>query len=320
MIDVAVNIFAKPFQTALSLLSLLERCGQHIDTVWLQFEPVGSKHDPITSYHIADYLREQLGDGRVRVSQPDYWLDLNAPDMSRLDDPAYRTGIRYQYAFEHSSSDKLFLMHNDVFVLKDLLGAMLEQMGEAFAIGQLGQCWNCPASNAQLMRDVAGRAPCTPQTYDQWRPEFATLQELYTQARARDIFARPYDRAFMGEFDVQPWPLPECRINEWACLLNLRATRQHCWPCGPCLPPGAYRECGPVCLDIGVTWFRQMHARGMHARHFDLTGYMKHWVGTGKNTPRRYALAEDNALGILRKHYSQWLLWLKEHTGKDFTR
>ena len=318
MVDVAVNIFAKPFQTALSLLSLLERCGRHIGTVWLQFEPVGSRHDPVTSYHIADYLREQLGEARVRVSQPDYWLDLNAADVTRLDDVAYRMGIRYQHAFENSTCDKLLLVHNDIFVVRDLVGDMLAHMGDAFAIGQLGQCWNCPASNADLMRDVMDAPPCTPEHYEQTRPDFAALQKLYALAHERGVFARPYDRAFAGEFDVQPWPLPECRINEWACLIDLKQVRPHCIPHGPCLSPGAYRQCGPVCLDIGVTWFRQMHARGMHARHFDIAPYMKHWVGTGKNTPRKYALAEDNALRLIRKHHPQWLSWLKARTGKDF--
>ena len=320
MIDVAVNIFAKPFQTALSLLSLLERCGRHIGTIWLQFEPVGSKHDPITPYHIADWLREQLGDARIRVSQPEYWLDLNAADPQRLGDTAYRMGIRYQHAFENSTSDRLFLMHNDVFVLKDILGDMSDAMGDAFAIGQLGQCWNCPASNEELMRDVADHAPCTPATYENFQPDFDTLRELYAQGHARNVFVRPYDRAFVGEFDMQPWPLPECRINEWACLINLKAVQSHCIPRGPALSPGAYRQCGPVCLDIGVTWFRQMHALGMRARHFDVSHHMKHWVGTGKNTPRRYALAEDNALRLLQRHYPQWLAWLRGRTGKDFTR
>ena len=51
-VDVAVNIFAKPFQTALSLLSLLKHSGEHVGVIWLQFEPYGSRHDAISPYYI----------------------------------------------------------------------------------------------------------------------------------------------------------------------------------------------------------------------------------------------------------------------------
>lgn len=320
MIDVAVNIFAKPFQTALSLLSLLERCGQHIGTIWLQFEPQGSMHDPIPPYPIAWYLEETLGKERVRVFQPEAWLARQVPDPTRMHDPTYRMGIRYQYALENCASDKLLLIHNDVFILKDLVAPMLEQMGDAFAIGQLGQCWNCPAANADLVGEVMGCPPCSPQTYEAFQPDFASLQALYALARKRGIFVRPYDLPFAPEFETHPWPLPECRVSEWACLLNLREARKHCVPNGPVPGPGAFGQCGETFLDTAVPWFRGMHQLGYHARHFDTKPYMKHWVGTGKKRPHAYALAEDNALGILRKHYPQWLVWLKGRTGKDFTR
>lgn len=316
-VDVAVNIFAKPFQTALSLLSLLRHSGQHINVIWLQFEPYGSQHDSISTYHIAQYLRELVGE-RCMVFQPDHWLDLKAADPSRFSDPAYRLGIRYQYAFEHSVGRKLFLMHNDVFVLKDILGEMLRQMGDAFALGALGQCWNCPASHETLMREALGRGPCGPGSYADFQPSYAELQRLYALARAAGVFVRPYDQGFTGIFDLQPWPLPECRINEWACLLDLEKTRHHCAPLGSILPPGAYRQCGPICLDIGVEWFRGLHKRGLRARHFELKPYLKHWVGTGKVTPKQYLLAEENALKLLRRHYPGYLDWLAKKTGRAF--
>ena len=309
-IDVAMNIFAKPYQTALSVLSLLKHSGEHVGNVWLQFEPYGSQHDIVSPYAIAQYLTGMIGD-RCRVFQPDYWLDLNAADPARLDDAAYRYGIRYQYAFEHSMSRRLFLMHNDVLVLQDVLGFMLEQMGEAVAVGHLGQCWNCPAHVGELTREVMGRGPCGAEQYMEFRPDYGQLQQLYALAQQKGIFARPYDRGFAGIFDQQPWPLPECRINEWACLLDLEASRPVCVPNGPVLPPGAYRQCGPVCLDIGVEWFRGMHARGRFARHVDLSRHLKHWVGTGKVTPRRYALAEENALKILLMHFPDYCDWLR---------
>ena len=131
-IDVAMNIFAKPYQTALSVLSLLKHSGNHVGNVWLQFEPYGSQYDIVSPYALVQYLGSLIGE-RCRVFQPDYWLDLNAADPARFADDAYRYGIRYQYAFEHSTSRRLFLMHNDVLVLKDVLGYLGGLMGDAVA-------------------------------------------------------------------------------------------------------------------------------------------------------------------------------------------
>lgn len=316
-VDVAVNIFAKPYQTALSLLSLLRASGPHVGSIYLQFEPYGSEHDVVSPYLIAAWLTEQLGAERCCVFQPEYWLDLNAADMQRLHDPAYRYGIRYQYAFEHSKARLLFLMHNDVFVQKDILGAMLATRGDAFAIGHLGQCWNCPASRAELMQELFGLPPCGPGRQEDFRPDYAQLCALYARAVERGVFVRPYPEGFTGIFDRQPWPLPECRINEWACLLDLERTRPLTMPSGTALPPGAYRQCGPICLDIGVEWFRAMYAHGFHARHFPVADYLKHWVGTGKVTRRRYLLAENNALTLLKRHFPAYVDWLRRKSGKN---
>lgn len=313
--DVAVNVFAKPFQTALSLLSLLRHSGEHIADIWLQFEPVGSRHDRVEPYWIARYLEEVMG-RRCHLAQPDYWLDLEAADPARLADPAYRLGIRYQCAFERSASRRLLLIHNDIFVFRDLAGDMLSAMGDAFAIGSLGQCWNCPAAHADSMLAVTGGPPCSPERYADFRPDAETLRRLYAEARTRGVFVRPYDQGFAESgFDAQPWPLPECRVNEWACLIDLEKTRPHCVPFGPALPPGAYKPCGPCNLDIAVAWFRAMNGLGLRARHFPLGRYLKHWVGTGNNTPRRYALSEDNAFRLLQKHFPDYLGWLAEKCG-----
>ena len=54
-----------------------------------------------------------------------------------------------------------------------------------------------------------------------------------------------------------------------------------------------------------------MHARGRFARHVDLSRHLKHWVGTGKVTARRYALAEENALKILLASFPEYCDWLR---------
>ncbi|MDR1659794.1 MAG: hypothetical protein LBR94_05575 [Desulfovibrio sp.] len=42
-VDAALNIFAKPYRTALSVLPLPRCCDRHIDRVYLRFEPRGSR-------------------------------------------------------------------------------------------------------------------------------------------------------------------------------------------------------------------------------------------------------------------------------------
>lgn len=314
-VDVAMNIFAKPFQTSLSLLSLIKNCKERIGKIWLQYEPVGSCYDKLDPYLIIEYIKEKF-DIACNASQPDFWLDLEAADPDKLYDKNYRMAIRYQYAFEHSTNKRLFVMHNDVVILKDIIGDMNAQIGDAFAIGQIGQCWNCPANNSELALQVLNCPPCSPGRYSEFKPSYAQLCELYKLAREKNIFVRPYDEGFEGIFDKQPWPLPECRINEWTCLIDLEKVQPTHLPYGDDFPFGGYLKCGPVNLDIGVAWFRDMHARGFHAKHFNLKGYIKHWVGTGNNTPHRYAINENNALAILRRNYKDYLNWLEEKTGK----
>lgn len=315
-IDVAVNIFAKPFRTSLALLSLLRQCGQHIGKLWLQFEPAGIGIDPFPAYCIRDYL-EETGAAECIVTQPQIWLAREAVRPGDFDNPVRKDAIRYQYAFENSAARLLFIMHNDIFVLKDILGAMRRDIGDAFAIGQLGQCWNCPAGNSAITGAVLGRTACTPDNYLDFRPGYDQLCALYGESHKQGIFARPYDQdGFTPEFRERPWPLPECRINEWACLLNLEQTRNLCAPKGSAYPPGAYRQCGEFNLDIGVPWFRDMHALGLKAKNFDIGPYIVHWQGTGNNTPTRYAKGEDKALSLLRRHFAPYVRWLEARYGK----
>lgn len=310
-IDVALNIFAKPYQTALAILSLLRHSGQHVSRLWFQYEPRGCAYDKAPPYGIYEYITEK-SIVPCEVSQPGIWIDLDSAQPDKFGDPSYRHALRYQYAFEHSDAKYLFVIHNDVYFLKDILTPMLAEIGDNFAIGQLGQCWNCPAANSELMRDVLDRPPCTPDTYGDFRPDADQLKALYAEAAKRGIFARPYDKyGFRGEFAERPWPLPECRINEWACLLDLEKTRTLTVPEGDVFPFGGYRPCADLNLDIGCAWFRDLHEKGLHAKNFNIKPYLRHWVGTGNNTPIRYLRSEGNAGNLLRKHFPEYIAWLE---------
>ena len=309
-VDVAMNIFAKPYQTALSLLSLLQFSGRHIDRIYLQFEPQGSMFDPAPPYAIAEYLGD-LGIWIVNY-QPKYWLHLDPVEPARLDDPEYRLSLRYQHAFEHTDKQYLFVLHNDVLIKRDIVGAMLDGIGDAFAVGQIGQCWNCPASNEILVQDSrCADFACSPERYRDFRPDFEGLKRLYALAVERGVFVRPYWEGWETHYAADPWPLPECRVNEWGCLVDVAMTRPLVRPQGDILPFGGYEPCGKICLDIDVVWFRELNRRGLYARHMDIRPYLTHWIGTGNNTERKYLQAEHNARRILEKHFAPFVGWCR---------
>ncbi|MDE5831627.1 MAG: hypothetical protein K2H64_01330, partial [Desulfovibrio sp.] len=157
-VDVAVNIFGKPWTAALTLLSLIDNSGERIAKLWTQFEPVGMKYDRLNPYLIIDYLREKGRD--VVVSQPAKWVAREAVDEDFLKSAENRLALRYGAAFENSDAKYLLLIHNDILVFKDLIGAMLANIGDSFAIGQLGQCWNCPAAKASITEKIMKCPPC----------------------------------------------------------------------------------------------------------------------------------------------------------------
>ncbi|MCR4665748.1 MAG: hypothetical protein K5657_00440 [Desulfovibrio sp.] len=305
-----MNIFAKPFQSALSILSLLRASKTHVGTIWLQFEPAGSCYDTETPYLIAHYLTDILRWPCV-VFQPEIWFDCAVAERSRFAETAYRMGLRFEYAMEHCKAPRLFLMHNDVFFHKDILGTLLEEIGDAFAIGPLGQCWNCPASCENITMYALQRKACSPEHYRSFTLTYKELCALYAHSDTTRIFKRSYSDGLSTLRD-SPWPLPECRINEWACLVNLEKTRPLTYPYGDALPLGAYEHCGSHTLDIGVSWFRAMHRHGLHAKHFPTEGWLTHFVGTGNKSRLRYSQAELHAKTLLQRHFPDFFNWVNK--------
>lgn len=330
IVDVAMNVFGKPLQTALSALSLLRACGRHIDTLFFQFEPFGSSFDAGLPYAVAEYLQEGLAAGdhahKIVTYQPTVWMQRNVPDIERLGEDGYRLAIRYQYAWEKSDKPFLLTVHNDVFVLRDLVGAMLAETAEKdargnlpFAVGGVGQCWNCPARLQELVDECApGQTACTPAAYADFQPDFSQLACLYERAALQGVFVRPYQTGWRDDFEARPWPLPECRVNEWACLVNMELARPATVPNGSVPAFGAFGQCGEHLLDTAVPWFRGMNGLGLRARHLDVNQYMKHWVGTGKKTRKKHNQAEDNARLILERHFPDFVAWARKKNNGLF--
>ena len=315
--DIALNIFAKPYQTAVALLSLLKFSAERVGRIYLQFEPAGSRYDTEPPYAVAEYLRERGQD--LEIFQPEIWIECDAVDEMRLEEPAYRLALRYQWAFERTDKRYLFITHNDVMFKRDIIGAMLEKAEGFFALGPLGQCWNCPARRADLVKEAGlGERACAPERYVEFQPDLAGLERLYASAREKKVFVRPYREGWAVHYSGRAWPLPECRVNEWACLVDMELTRPLTRPQGGTLPFGAYEPCGSQTLDISVPWFRELSRLGLKAGHFAVDEYMLHWGGSKRIRRDLYHKAEMEAMTVLRRGFPDFVRWCGEKKKKLF--
>lgn len=173
---------------------------------------------------------------------PAIWLDHEPFDEQRaIFDEAYRLSIRYQYAWENSPCKYAFFMHNDIYVKGDIVGKMLSAIGTNAGIGEIGQCYLCPAAEFKL---------CGGDHYTEFIPKYHQLMYLYNTNMDYKK-RRAYNLGLDQSFWQKPWPLPECRLNEWCALVNLELTRPLTVPLGKGVPFGAFYDSGS---KIGETW------------------------------------------------------------------
>lgn len=77
------------------------------------------------------------------------------------------------------------------------------------------------------------------------------------------------EKALSEEYHRRPWPLSECRLNEWCFIINLDIARKISSPLGEGRPFGAYIPRH----DTGVAWFRDVNHGGFRVAHMDITPY-----------------------------------------------
>lgn len=235
-VDVAICAYGKPYHTAVALLSLLDHSGTHIDKIYFQEE----RSQPFDSDF--SFIKSHITDADLIHYTPPMHHGWQPNDANRLPEEDYRTSIRYQYAWENTDKNYLFLMHNDCLFSHDIIGDMLSKLdgSEYTGIGPIGQCWNCPAHHAGV---------CDGSGYESYNPTYEEICDL--------IEKHPSPRTSPDTVDrQQPMPLPECRLNEFYCLINIGKVRDVVSPNGD-VPP-----IGMMGLDTGVDWFRQLVLRG----------------------------------------------------------
>jgi hypothetical protein len=281
-VDVAICVYGKPYNTAVTLASLIEHSGRHIGRIFMQQEKE-QPHD-----ESVQYLPRCFPDVDIVHYVPKIHLGNARLDVRRYaNDADYRLSIRYQYAFESSRENFLFVTHNDCLFHSDVIGDMVTAVGTAFSgAGIIGQCWNCPAYFAGV---------CDGTRHEDYQP---------TYEEAIDVIRRfPSPRTSVESIDRQfPTSFPECRLGEFACLINLAATRTHVVPQGAILPFGA------MTADIGTTWFTDLRRIGHRFKDYRVgfkhAPFSDGGAGDPANTQRLlYDAQEDGARTYLRQHY-----------------
>jgi len=265
-VDVAINVYGKPYLTAVTLLSLMKQSGNWIDTIYV----VEERHQPPQTD--LTLLKELLKPYKVVYYRPWFYLGIANVLVSKrrhlLPFAPFRHSVRYQYAWEKTNKSRLFITHNDVLYTDDLVKAYLENVGDSIGIGKVGQCWNCPAYKEGV---------CDGDRYQHYRPSAAEVEALYQ--KHGDPRGGNYRNMLT---DGIGWPLPECRLNEYACMVNLDVARPLTMPKGSALP-----FCLFGYIDLNTEWFREVNLRGQHPVNFDYDPYARHsWVNALNNGHR----------------------------------
>ena len=261
-IDVAINVYGKPYQTAVTLKSLMKYSGDKINKIYLSFE----KEQPY-GHTIEDFL-PLLVDLPIEYYFPKYFFWTRdkfegLKNKLKLLFPSYRKSIRYQYAWEATKSPYLLVIHNDVLFQADLVSYYLENIGEFIGIGRVGQCWNCPGS-------ING---CSSEKYWDYRPKMEELRRIYTDFPVQ----RAKEHGFLNDGKVS-WPLPECRLNELVTLLNMKIAKPLILPFGSVAPFGIGNS-----IDNGIEWFRGISKIGHKVKHLDFEPFAIHaWANESK--------------------------------------
>ena len=237
LVDVAMSAYGKPWNTAATIASLMTMSGRHIDKIYLQIELDHPDADQL------ERTTKAFQNLNILVHRPSVRIHYIPTTAEQVSNPLYRRSIRYQQAWEDSDKRFLFVCHNDCVFHTDIVGGMLHQIeqGNYTGVGRIGQCWNCFAHKA---------GQCDGDRFDHYRPtveEALALEATYGSA-PRPIYM-PIDHA-------SPMPLPECRLNEFGCLIDLERARPDVAPLGEVWPLGA------MGLDTGTPWFRGMVLKG----------------------------------------------------------
>lgn len=106
-VDIAINVYGKPFQTALAIRSLIKYSGDHVGKIFIKLEKTTFGFDE-------NQLRDLLQDLDVVYYKPSLFLGWwqiqkrNWGNKLLFKIPMFRFSIRYQYPWEKTEANYLF--------------------------------------------------------------------------------------------------------------------------------------------------------------------------------------------------------------------
>lgn len=285
-IDVCINVFGKPYQTLVTLKSLLKHSSKWIDKIFF-IEEANQPYD-----YDFNIINENLKYDNLIRYKPKHWLAWHhsaafSEDILKSDiDVLY--SVRYEYGLRNTDKKYLLTIHNDVLFTGDLVGHYLNSIDDDyFGIGEVGQCWNCPmlktnACNGDLLEDNINN-------------------EKYSYGDILNIFTnnRPARLPSISLIDkIKPFPLPECRINEWYAMINVDTYINNVIPNGSARLFGGYFQGG---LDIGDIWFRDMVLLGKRFKNINASKYANHGYFSENNNGNKAGHQSDNDFVLYEK-------------------
>ncbi len=264
-VDVIVSIYGKPWQTLCTLKSLYAQSGQWIDKLYFLEEAQHPFNDEVA--WVMDHFEN------VVHYKPKQFISPYTVKSSHL--PI--GNIRHQYGIEHSDKKYVFICHNDVLFLDDIIGNMLNEIGDCVGIGEIGQCWNCPAKKAGL---------CSGETFYEWWPTYQEVLNL----------GLPYIRTRVDNVSkVNPKPLPECRLNEFACMIDREA----------CIKEGR-PFFGEFDDDSGTEWFKAMHFKGYKFKDYRKNFHHAYWANEGGFQVQQFKDKYINSEQKAKEYFEQY--------------
>jgi hypothetical protein len=245
IVDVIINVYGKPWQTICTLKSLIKHSGNHIDKIYLIEEnqqPYDANINQVLTYfnNIVHYKPEK------------YQFLPNKQSVGDLSIPENRYVFRYQYGIENSDKKYVFITHNDILYTNDIIGDMLNEIDDSIGIGSIGQCWNCPCNSAGV---------CDGEKFNTYNPNVKDI----------DFYIKKYPPGRGNQFiNNINWdnlkPLPECRLNEFACLINREiAQKESVTSTGEVYFFGSYDG-----IDLACNWFRELYLKGYTFKNYNI--------------------------------------------------
>ena len=249
-IDVCLNVLGKPWQTLVTLRTLIDYCGENIDKIFIIEE---RKQPKIYDFNI---IKNNLNYESIVRYVPKYHLWVDKTNIEKVkEDEEYRLSLRYQYGIENTDKKYLLLIHNDILFMDNVVEQMLELIEGCFCVGKIGQCWNCPLYHEKLCSGelLESRIEKNDIKYEEIINYVHKYPDSRTALRGNEYISK-----------TNPFPMPECRVNEWCALINVEIYKKETIPNGDVVPFGGYFG-----VDIGDIWFKQMIEKKYKFKNFE---------------------------------------------------